>query len=126
MRRSLLALDPLAIVLFAAIGRDAHRRGGGIGGVLATAAPFLLGMAAGWVLVGAWRKPADLRIGAGVLASTVTVGMLVRNLATRHPAHLRGGRLRLPVAVPARMAVGGRAAPSQNHAVGTRAPLTGS
>ena len=28
------------------------------------------------------RRPTDLRLGAGVLASTVTIGMLVRRLAT--------------------------------------------
>jgi hypothetical protein len=82
MRRWLLALDPIAIVLFAAIGRDAHNEDGGLTDVLATASPFLIGTAAGWVLFQAWRDPADLRTGAGVLASTVAVGMIIRQVAT--------------------------------------------
>jgi hypothetical protein len=92
MRRWLLALDPIAVVVFAAIGRNAHREATStsllarqpdeLGEILETASPFLIGMVAGWVTFRAWRDPGDLRTGTGVLAATVAVGMTVRQVVT--------------------------------------------
>lgn len=73
------AADAVLILLFAAIGRDAHQRGEIITGVLATAWPFLAGAAAAWLVFRAWRKPLDLwPAGVAVWLGTVAVGMLLR------------------------------------------------
>lgn len=77
----MLLLDPAAVVVFVAIGRDTHDEASGVAGVAATAAPFLVAMAAGWVLTRAWRDPVSVRTGTGVWAITVAGGMLVRRLA---------------------------------------------
>jgi hypothetical protein len=74
----LLLLDAVAVLGFAAIGLRTHDRAWTIGGVVETAAPFLIGVAAGWLLVGAWREPDDLRRGLGVWAATVAVGVVLR------------------------------------------------
>lgn len=75
-------VDSVLILVFAAIGRDAHERGDIITGVFLTAWPFLVGAAAGWVAFRLWRHPFAL-LGAGipVWLGSVAVGMLLR-LAT--------------------------------------------
>lgn len=71
--------DTLLIVVFAAIGRDAHQRGDVITGVLSTAWPFLAGAALSWLALRLWRSPLDLwPAGVGVWLGAVTVGMLLR------------------------------------------------
>ncbi|MEQ7736382.1 DUF3054 domain-containing protein, partial [Escherichia coli] len=42
--------DVVLIMLFAAVGRDAHQRGDVVSGVFLTAWPFLAGAAAGWLI----------------------------------------------------------------------------
>lgn len=81
MTRLLLAFDPAFVVLFVAIGRDAHGEESTVGSVLTTAAPFLIALAAGWTAARAWRDPTGLRTGAGVVAVTLVGGLLLRNLA---------------------------------------------
>ena len=73
--------DALLILLFAAIGRDAHQRGEIITGVFATAWPFLAGAALAWLALRVWRDP--LRVwpaGVGVWLGTVSIGMILRAL----------------------------------------------
>ncbi len=73
------AADAALIVLFAAIGRDAHQRGEIITGVLATAWPFLAGAAAAWLALRLWRSPLALwPAGVAVWLGTVAIGMLLR------------------------------------------------
>ncbi|WP_217914351.1 DUF3054 domain-containing protein [Miltoncostaea marina] len=73
--------DAACIVAFAAMGRASHDEGSALGGTLATAAPFLIGGAAGWALGRAWRRPLDPAAGAAVWAGALVVGMALRNLA---------------------------------------------
>ena len=71
--------DALLILLFAAIGRDAHQRGEIITGVFATAWPFLAGAALAWLALRLWHDP--LRVwpaGVAVWLGTVGVGMILR------------------------------------------------
>jgi hypothetical protein len=50
--RIAVALDIAVIVVFVAIGRRNHDEGSGFGEVLRIAAPFLIGLAAGWIAAG--------------------------------------------------------------------------
>lgn len=71
--------DVALILLFAAVGRDAHQRGEIITGVLATAWPFLAGAAAAWFALKAWRQPlAVWPAGVAIWLGSVAVGMLLR------------------------------------------------
>lgn len=73
-----LAGDLLAVLVFVAIGRRTHAEADAVLGVLTTAGPFLVGLAAGWVLARAWRAPLPLRTGLVVWPVTVVVGLAVR------------------------------------------------
>ncbi|GAA4490837.1 DUF3054 domain-containing protein [Microbacterium panaciterrae] len=74
-----LGIDALLVVVFAAIGRASHEHSVDVLGVLDTAWPFLVGLAAGWAILRAWRNPtAPLRIGAPLGAIVVVGGMLLR------------------------------------------------
>lgn len=71
--------DAALILLFAAIGRDAHQRGDVIAGVLLTAWPFLAGAALAWLGLRVWRAP--LRVwpaGVFVWIGAVALGMVLR------------------------------------------------
>ncbi|HSP28905.1 MAG TPA: DUF3054 domain-containing protein [Ilumatobacteraceae bacterium] len=75
-----LGLDTFSVVLFVAVGRREHDRDSAIAGLIDTAAPFVIALALAWLVLRAWRRPTDWRIGAGICAITVTAGMLLRNL----------------------------------------------
>jgi hypothetical protein len=71
--------DAILILVFAAIGRDAHQRADVVTGVFSTAWPFLAGAAIGWLAVRAWRAPLQIwPAGVGVWIGTVAGGMLLR------------------------------------------------
>lgn len=73
------AADVLAVLVFVAIGRASHAEALSIVGFLQTAWPFLAGLALGWLVMRAWRTPADVRwTGLGVWVITVVVGLLLR------------------------------------------------
>jgi hypothetical protein len=81
-RRALIAaaLDVAAVLVFVTAGRRNHDEGSGIGGVLETAAPFLIGLAVGWAVVRAWRRPMALISGIVIWPVTLLTGMVLRNL----------------------------------------------
>lgn len=72
--------DTAVVVAFVAIGRNNHDEDPGIAGLFATAAPFLIGLALGWLVARAWVKPLALRTGLIVWPVTVAAGMIVRRL----------------------------------------------
>ena len=73
-----LAIDAALVVVFAAIGRASHGESA-LDGLFATAWPFLVALAAGWLITLAWRAPtAPVRTGLGVWGVTVAGGMLLR------------------------------------------------
>ncbi|MFC7850218.1 DUF3054 domain-containing protein [Arthrobacter sp. NPDC057388] len=75
------AADVILILVFAAIGRDAHSRGESVAGILSTAWPFLAGAAATWLLLRLWRRPLALwPAGVAVWLGTVAIGMALRAL----------------------------------------------
>jgi hypothetical protein len=75
-----LWIDVAVVVGFVVLGRRTHEEAETFAGVLRTAAPFMLGLLAGWTLFAAWRRPAGLRVGLGVTAATLAIGMLLRNV----------------------------------------------
>jgi drug/metabolite transporter (DMT)-like permease len=81
---SAAAADALLILVFAALGREAHQRGDIITGVLLTAWPFLAGAAIMWLLMLAWKAPfSPWPAGVGVWLGTVAIGMLLRALTNQ-------------------------------------------
>ena len=78
------AADALLILVFAALGREAHERGDVISGVLLTAWPFLAGAAIMWLMMLAWKAPfSPWPAGVGVWLGTVAIGMLLRALTNQ-------------------------------------------
>ncbi|WP_077487930.1 DUF3054 domain-containing protein [Sinomonas mesophila] len=78
--RALAAAADIAVVLvFAAVGRGFHTVENPVLGVLATAWPFLVGLAAAWAAVRAWRRPLALwPTGIAAWAGAWAIGMLLR------------------------------------------------
>jgi uncharacterized membrane protein YbjE (DUF340 family) len=72
------ALDIAVILVFVAIGRRNHDEGSGFGEVLRIAAPFLIGLATGWIVARAWRRPFELVTGCTIWVVTVALGMVLR------------------------------------------------
>lgn len=70
--------DVLAVLVFAAVGQSSHAEVVDALGVLTTAAPFLLGLLVGWLVVRAWRAPLRLPVGVAVWAGVVVVGLGAR------------------------------------------------
>jgi hypothetical protein len=78
MSKWLLGYDVGSVLVFVVAGRANHGAEETAAGILHTAGPFLIALAAGWAITRAWRDPASLRTGVGVLAVTVVGGMLLR------------------------------------------------
>ncbi len=78
-----VGIDIVAIVVFVLIGRNNHHEGGPFAGVVNTGLPFLIGLAAAWlVVVRVWsRQPLAPMTGVALAAVTVFVGMLLRRFA---------------------------------------------
>lgn len=80
MSKSLLSLDVASVFVFVIAGRSNHGAEESVAGIFHTAGPFLIALVLGWIIMRAWQAPASLPVGAGVLATTVVAGMLVRRL----------------------------------------------
>jgi DUF3054 family protein len=81
MRSARLAvlLDVCCVLVFVIIGRASHTKGETLGGIASTAWPFLAGLAAGWIVSRAWRRPfAPRPAGLIVWLLTVALGMVLR------------------------------------------------
>ncbi len=72
------AADVLAVLVFVAVGRSSHAEAADAFGMLSTAAPFLLGLLVGWLVVRAWRAPLRLPVGVAVWVGVVVLGLGVR------------------------------------------------
>jgi FtsH-binding integral membrane protein len=72
-------LDLCCVGAFVAIGRASHTEGETVAGLARTAWPFVTGLAAGWLVTRAWRRPRALvPAGTGVWISTVALAMILR------------------------------------------------
>jgi hypothetical protein len=77
-----LAADVACVLLFVVLGRRSHDEGGGVSSTLNVAAPFLIGLAVGWVLSPhVHREALSIRAGVDVWVATVVIGVLLRWLA---------------------------------------------
>jgi hypothetical protein len=75
-------LDVCCLLVFVAIGRATHHDGETVAGLASTAWPFLAGLAFGWLVTRAWRRPAAIvPAGLGAWLGTVAFGMLLRVVA---------------------------------------------
>ncbi len=74
-----LAVDVTGVLVFCAAGRRSHDEGLNAAGIAATAWPFLIGTAIGWLAARGWRRPTAVApTGVVVWLSTVVVGMVLR------------------------------------------------
>jgi len=74
-----VGIDAVLVIVFAAIGRASHEHTVDALGVLETAWPFLVGVAAGWLVLRVWKAPAaPLRTGIPLVVITVVLGMILR------------------------------------------------
>jgi len=74
-----VAADVASILVFVLLGRSSHDEGTGIGAVASVAAPFLIGLAAGWLLApGPRRRPFAIATGVQVWLTTVGIGVVLR------------------------------------------------
>jgi Protein of unknown function (DUF3054) len=72
------AADSVAVVVFAAVGRLSHGESDDLLGLVGTAAPFAVGLVAGWVTPVVRRDPAALRAGVVAVVCTAGIGLLLR------------------------------------------------
>lgn len=70
--------DIVAVIVFAAVGRASHDESADVLGLLATAAPFGVGVVAAWATPVVRARPAGLRAGLAVLLGAAAVGFLLR------------------------------------------------
>jgi hypothetical protein len=74
-----MALDVVAVLVFVVLGRRSHDTGSGVVGVLETAAPFLIALGVGWIVVLVARmEPMAALTGIVLWAITVGGGLLLR------------------------------------------------
>jgi uncharacterized membrane protein YbjE (DUF340 family) len=73
-------VDVVSILLFVAIGRRSHDEGGNAAAeAVKVAAPFLIGLALGWLVARAWNAPTAPATGMVIWVVTVVAGMLLRH-----------------------------------------------
>ena len=81
MRRFLpfFLLDAALVATFVLIGTRNHDTNTGAGGVFSVAAPFLIGLTAGWLGTRAWKTPTEVKTGVQIWVVTIVVGMVLRH-----------------------------------------------
>ncbi len=84
MRRNIAvpaAIDVLCILVFVAIGRRSHDESGSVlVGAARVAAPFLISLAVGWVVLRMWTAPRSVDKAVPLWLITVVIGLVLRNL----------------------------------------------
>ena len=59
-------LDVVLVATFVLIGTRNHDTNTGAGGVFSVAAPFLIGLTAGWLVTQAWKTPTEVKTGVQI------------------------------------------------------------
>ena len=79
MKTRAFVTDFIFILLFVAIGRDAHKHKLSLGGISSTTWPFVIGLVSGWLLLVLTHRPASTKTsGLIIVFCTVTIGMILR------------------------------------------------
>ena len=81
MKQRLIAIaaDVACVLVFVLLGRSSHDEGNGIVAVANVAAPFLIGLAVGWLLAPSpRRRPFAIATGVQVWLTTVGIGVVLR------------------------------------------------
>ena len=76
-RLTAICIDTAAVVGFVALGRGSHAEGEAVAGIATVAAPFLIGLAVGWIAMRRTTLPAGRRTGTVVWACTTAIGLAV-------------------------------------------------
>jgi hypothetical protein len=74
------AADVVAVTAFITVGRRNHDESVDASGVVGTAAPFLLALAVGWLVLRLWRQPTSTEWALGLWAITLSLGMVLRKV----------------------------------------------
>ena len=74
-------LDAALVVTFVLIGTRNHDTNTGADGDFGVAAPFLIGLTAGWLVTQAWKRPSDVKTGVLGWVVTIVMGMVLRHFA---------------------------------------------
>lgn len=72
--------DAVAIVAFVAVGRRNHDEAVDASGVVGTAAPFLLALVLGWLVLRLWQRPTSTEWALALWAMTLSGGMVLRKV----------------------------------------------
>lgn len=76
------AVDLALVLVFVLIGRGSHDEGFSVLGSLNTAWPFVAGLAIGWLVARAWRRPRGVTYpGVAIWASTAVIGVALRAIS---------------------------------------------
>lgn len=74
-------LDAVLVLIFIGLGRSSHERGNSMLALFETGWPFLVALAASWLVSLAWRAPAaPIRTGVPLWIGTLVLGMILRAL----------------------------------------------
>ena len=79
VRAGALLTDVVIVVGFVLLGRHNHHESSALGATAAVAAPFLIGLAIGWLLGSTRWAPTTLAFGVVVWLSTVGLGIVLRS-----------------------------------------------
>jgi len=71
------------VVAFTTVGHSSHDEENTLAAIAVTAAPFLIALAAAWLIATALQAPPSGPTGLGVSAVTAAAGMLLRRFAAR-------------------------------------------
>ena len=79
-RRSLafLVFDLAVVISFAVFGRNTHNEALGLAATLGTAAPFLMGLIAAWLVPQLRRQPGRIASGAAIAVLVTGIGLIAR------------------------------------------------
>ena len=74
-------IDVVAVVAFVIIGRNNHDEGSALSGIVKVAAPFLIGLALGWLAARAWQSPIAVATGIVIWLVTIIAGLILRKIS---------------------------------------------
>lgn len=77
-RLAFLLFDLAVVISFAVIGRNTHNEALGLAATVGTAAPFLIGLLAAWLVPQLRRQPGRIASGAAIAVLVTGIGLVAR------------------------------------------------